>query len=189
MPLPDAARRELLHRRNYDFEGYRREDGLWDIEARITDRKNYGFPNKFRGLIEAGEPVHDMSIRLTIDDDMVVREIQVTSDATPYGACLEVPPAYSKMIGAKIGPGWRREVRRLMGGPGGCTHVSELLVSMGTVAFQTLHSVWVRKGTARPKGARPSLLDSCHTYRSDGPLARELWPDFFEGLEQSEQSE
>lgn len=185
MPLPEAARRKLLHHRMYDFQGFQREDGLWDIEARITDRKSYSFPNKYRGRIEADEPVHDMSIRLTIDDEMVIREVQVVSDATPYASCLEVPPAYDALIGAKIGPGWRREVRRRVGGATGCTHITELLASMGTVAFQTLHSVWVRKGSERPKGARPSLLDSCYSYRSDGALARTNWPDYFEGQEKT----
>jgi hypothetical protein len=183
MPLPKGARRELVHRRAYEFEGFRREDGLWDIEARITDRKSYSFPNAYRGEVKAFEPVHDMSLRLTIDDEMVVRDIQAVSDATPYAACLDIPAAYSRMIGVRIGPGWRRAVRQRMGGPAGCTHISELLISMGTVAYQTLHSVWVKKGSQRPKGARPALLDSCYSYRSDGALARQAWPDYFEGQE------
>jgi len=30
-----------MHRRQIDCRGYRREDGLWNIEAHLTDVKSY----------------------------------------------------------------------------------------------------------------------------------------------------
>jgi hypothetical protein len=41
MPLPPAALRAPMHAREVVRCGYRRTDGLWDIEARLTDRKGY----------------------------------------------------------------------------------------------------------------------------------------------------
>ena len=67
MPLPNPEPRERLHTRRYEFNGYQRADGLWDIEGRMTDVKSYGFDNDYRGRIEAEEPLHDMRIRLTLD--------------------------------------------------------------------------------------------------------------------------
>ena len=40
--------REAQHFRNYAFGGYRRADGLFDIEGRMTDTKSYAFPNDWR---------------------------------------------------------------------------------------------------------------------------------------------
>ena len=44
MPLPiQDVERELTHTRRVRFEGYRRADGLWDIEGHLTDVKNHDF--------------------------------------------------------------------------------------------------------------------------------------------------
>src|SRR5512143_596133 len=69
MPLSRPPRsRKLLHTRTVQCYGYQREDGLWDIEGHMTDVKTYSFTNKDRGgEIRAGEPLHAMSIRLTLD--------------------------------------------------------------------------------------------------------------------------
>ncbi len=111
MPLPEPAPRERLHRRRFDIGGYRRDDGLWDIEARMTDVKSYGFDNAYRGRVEAGEPVHDMWIRLTIDEDLVVRDVEAATEAGPYAACPEVTPNYKRLIGVKIA---RRQPRPIL---------------------------------------------------------------------------
>ena len=60
MPLSNPAPREAFHHRSVDYRGYRREDGLWDIEAHLSDTKAYTFDSSFRGTIEPGEPIHDM---------------------------------------------------------------------------------------------------------------------------------
>jgi hypothetical protein len=60
MPLSPPPERELLHSRDIVLRGYRRTDGLYDIEAQLTDTKSYGSANRDRGYIEAGEPIHGM---------------------------------------------------------------------------------------------------------------------------------
>src|SRR6185312_16171165 len=60
MPLSPPPERELLHSRDIVLRGYRRSDGLYDIEAHLTDTKTYGSANRDRGYIEAGEPIHGM---------------------------------------------------------------------------------------------------------------------------------
>jgi hypothetical protein len=55
MPLTQAASRELLHTRDIQISGYRRDDGLYDIEAQLADAKTYGFVNQDRGYVAAGE--------------------------------------------------------------------------------------------------------------------------------------
>ena len=57
----DAEPRDLLHSRDIILRGYRRADGLYDIEAQLTDTKSYGSANRDRGYIQAGEPVHALT--------------------------------------------------------------------------------------------------------------------------------
>ena len=70
MPLSQPAARERLHTRAIEINGYRRTDGLYDIEAHLTDCKSFGQTNYDRGYIEAGDPIHDMWLRLTVDEKM-----------------------------------------------------------------------------------------------------------------------
>ena len=55
MPLSPPAERERLHTRRYEFGGFRRKDGLWDIEGQLIDTKTYAFSNQYRGEIQSGE--------------------------------------------------------------------------------------------------------------------------------------
>ena len=111
MPLPPPHDREELHHRRTDFRGFRRADGLWDIEGRLTDVKSDAFNNAYRGEIKPGEALHDMWIRLTIDDDFLIRDVGASTDEGPFEVCPAVTPDFKKMIGVTIAAGWRREIR------------------------------------------------------------------------------
>jgi len=183
MNLPPAAPRRHRHTRAINCEGYQREDGLWDIEARIVDTKPFGYREPFRGLRQPGEAVHDMALRLTIDNDMVVRDIEVAMLSVPYAPCASALPAFKGLIGRKIGAGWRRAVKECVGGVKGCTHLRELLLPAATVAFQTLGS-WPEDGqpvpTPDPDYAteRPHFVDDCKAWASDGEIVATLYPHF-----------
>jgi hypothetical protein len=185
MPLSaPAVEREHLHDRKYDFQGFRRKDGLWDIEGRMTDTKTYRFPNEYRGHIEVGEPLHDMRIRLTVDDHFVVQDIEVSTDGSPFAICSEVAPNFAVVKGLKIGSGWNKKLKELLGGTRGCTHHVEMLGAMATVAFQTLWGQVVREKRGVPESGsthRPKMLDTCHAFASDGEVVKKHWPAFYTG--------
>ena len=87
MPLSKPQPRKHLHTRKIQCRGYKRDDGLWDIEGRIVDEKTYSFDNTDRGGVAAGEAVHHMEIRLTLDDDLVIKKAEASTEAAPYGIC------------------------------------------------------------------------------------------------------
>ncbi len=181
MPLSAPAPRRHLHTRKISCEGYMREDGLFDIEASIVDTKTYPVEEPYRGLRQPGEHVHDMQLRITIDRELRVRDIEVTTNDAPYPACYSVAEAYKKLVGAKIGGGWRRAVNEAVGGTKGCTHLKELLMPAATVAFQTLSS-WPKDGEvaswAKPSmtDKKPHFLDGCKAWAADGPVVERLFP-------------
>ncbi|WP_374651436.1 DUF2889 domain-containing protein [Dongia sp.] len=189
--LPEAAPREPLHTRRYDFRGYRRADGLFDIEGRMVDTKDYAFPNEWRGVVEPGAPVHDMIIRLTLDDHFTVMDIAVVTAASPFSICGDITPAFDALKGATVAKGWSRTLRNSVSGAHGCTHHVEMLRAMGTVAFQTIYGYREKAkrdaGLARHEGPpadtspgkRPGFLDTCHALASDGEVVRTHWPAFF----------
>jgi hypothetical protein len=190
MPLPPPVERDHLHTRQILCQGYRRGDGLWDIEARLVDTKSYGFPNIDRGgRIEAGEPIHDMSLRVTLDLDLHIHEIAATSDDTPYTVCGHGAGVMERLKGLRIGPGWMREVRRQVGGDQGCTHLIELLAPLATTAYQTLHGEMVKRAREQPLQERPKILDTCHALSSSGPVVLREWPEFYTGPLAEEEDE
>src|SRR3954468_12060107 len=109
MPLNVAeVERELTHTRCVRFEGYKRADGLWDIEAHLTDTKNHDYKLK-TGVRRAGQPVHEMWVRITIDRDFRIIDAAPSSDMVPYpGGCETIAPAYRQLIGLNLVRGFRK---------------------------------------------------------------------------------
>ena len=70
--LSEAVKRDRVHTREINLNGYRRDDGLIDIEGEITDVKTYSFPNRERGMINAGDPIHHMQVRITINMELEI---------------------------------------------------------------------------------------------------------------------
>lgn len=176
---PDAGR-QPIHTRAVECSSFSRDDGLWDIEGHLTDVKAYAFSNKFRGQIKAGEPLHDMWIRLTVDSEFVIRAVEAVIDAGPFEICPAITPAFNLLEGTKIGPGWNRQVRERVGGVRGCTHLVDLLRPLATVAFHTVRWSASSRGKQEPVKPRPPV-NTCHAWASDGEVIREEFPDLYSG--------
>jgi hypothetical protein len=201
MPLTPSQPREAIHTRAIEINGYRRTDGLYDIEAHLTDTKTFGQANFDRGYIAAGEPVHDMWLRLTIDDSMYIAAAEAVSDRTPYLACPSAAPNFARLVGLRIKAGFVREANHLVGGPIGCTHLRELLQQMATTAFQTINPAKVRQEMRREgapdtpgsdsvdaritekMGGPPKILNSCVAYADTGSIVKRRWPELYKGQE------
>jgi len=199
MPLTPPESREAIHTRAIEISGYRRADGLFDIEAHLTDTKTFGQTNYDRGFIAAGEPIHDMWLRLTIDDTMLIVDVDAASDKTPYAMCPSAAPNFRRLIGLRIKAGFLRDANHIVGGTAGCTHLRELLQQMATTAFQSINPAKVRQemraeGAAdtpgsdnadvritEKMGGPPKVLNTCLAYADTGPLVKRRWPGLYRG--------
>ena len=186
-PLPETPRK-LIHTRNIVCQGFLREDGLWDIEGHITDVKTYQWINPFRGIVGPGMPIHEMVIRLTMDDALEVRAVETTMDHTPYPICPEVAPNFQRLFGLRIRQGWRLQVRERLGGVEGCTHMVELLSPLATTAFQTiipyqrfLQRQSLKAGEEDTTTRRPGQIDTCYSWAGNREVVRRYLPDFYTG--------
>lgn len=185
MPLPPPQPRELAHTRTAVYRGYRREDGLWDIEGELTDVKTHSV-HKFDGhTLEAGDPAHHMSIRATIDEKLVIREIASTMDAMPMAHCLNAIDPMQKMVGVTMGAGWRRAIDEALGRERGCTHLRELLFNMATAAMQTISGSYMQKPLSHYAQAietspkPPAFLGQCLNWGYDSPSVKAHFPTWF----------
>ncbi len=182
MPLSQPSPRKPMHTRTVECRGYQRDDGLWDIEGHLIDTKPFAIPNEDRGgEIPPGEPLHEMWIRLTVDTDLVVHDVEVCTDHSPYSVCGGIVENFKALKGLTIKAGWTQKTRHLLGGTKGCTHLLELLGPVATTAFQTLYPARIKRDDAVERTRRPGLVDSCHAYASDGPIVLRRWPQFYTG--------
>jgi hypothetical protein len=159
-----------------------REDGLFDIEGSITDTKTYAFHNQERGTVAPGQPVHEMFVRLTVDEELVVHQAEAASRAAPFAACPEIAGTVARLRGLRITGGWAGRVKKCIGRTEGCTHITHLLLGpIAATAYQTIIPRREREKTGRDGRPKPEVVGTCHAFAEDGPVVKRLWPDFYTG--------
>lgn len=161
--------------------GYQRDDGLWDIEGRLTDTRAYDSSSIERGPIAAGQSVHDMLVCVTVDSQLVVVAAVASMLTHPYANCTGALPPVGILVGATLGPGWRRRIDEALGGELGCTHIREMLLQIATTAYQTI-PVWFAQQSGDvmhvTDGKPPRHLGQCHAWSFSGPVVARVYPQF-----------
>ncbi len=191
MPLSPPVARQLRHRRAIRAEAYERDDGLWDIEACLTDHK----PRDVAlapGVRPQGLPIHELWLRITIDLELTIVDAEASSEWVPYpGHCEAANPAYRALIGLNLLNDFRREARRMLAGTAGCTHLTELCSVLPTAGIQAFAGdVWSTRDSATEASKDPSAstgthrvppfqLDRCHALRFDGEAVRRFYPRWY----------
>ncbi|MBJ2163726.1 DUF2889 domain-containing protein [Acidovorax sp. IB03] len=176
MRLSAPVPRKTSHIRRVTYQGYEREDGLWDMEAELHDSKAHDMPSfRHQGVRLAGDPIHHMWLRVTIDRKLVVHAIEAAMDAHPLQDCPQARPALQGMVGACMARGWRQAIAQHMGGVASCTHLRELLFNMATAAFQTLPAAFGGGDPDTP----PRHLGQCTGWDFEGNGVKEYFPQFY----------
>lgn len=177
MPLSTpTSPRQALHHRDISVRGYKRDDGMFDIEGHLHDTKAVDF-NVASGRRKAGESLHSMWLRITIDRTLTIVAAEAATDAMPYvGYCDQIAPDYTKLIGLAIRPGFSGRVKELLGGINGCTHITDLVGIVATTAFQTIAGQGFQS-----VGDKPFQLDRCHALALASPAVARYYPQWYEG--------
>jgi Protein of unknown function (DUF2889) len=176
MPLsaPNTSRK-ALHRRSITLDVYELADGLFEIEAHLTDVKPFEVALS-QGIRPAGEPVHDMWLRLRFNSSFDVLACESVSDKVPYtGYCEAINPDYGKLVGTNLLKHFRQAIKDRLATTAGCTHLSELAGVLPTAAVQAMAGKMRR---ANPE-KRPFQLDRCHALALDAPAVAQYYPQWY----------
>lgn len=178
MPLPAAVvERKLHHTREIQVQAFERTDGLWDIEARMSDVKTRD-ADLCTGVRRAGDPIHAMSLRVTIDRSMTICDAAACSDAVPYpGQCETITPAYGSLVGLNLMRRFRDQVKERLGKTQGCSHLTELCAVLPTAAVQAFAGTVFKE--VQSEDVQPFQLDGCHALRLDGEAVRQFYPRWY----------
>lgn len=179
------ARRTPLHTRVITYRGYSRDDGLWDIEGHLLDKKDYLALSPDGDQVPAGMPVHEMVVRVTINDDFIIQDVEASMPNTPFSDCAGAAAPLSSLVGATLGSGWRKVIDARIGGTKSCTHLRELLLNLATAAIQTITPYRAQFGQGEAfaaqgaaGGHKPFYIDQCLAWRSNGAVVRRLHPQY-----------
>jgi hypothetical protein len=188
--LPEPVSRRPIHTRNIRFEGFLREDGLWDIDCELSDIKAEPITRAEGQLLPAGDPVHLLRVRLTVDDALTVRAVQTAVGAVPFPECHRAAAdPMQKLVGLTMGRGWRKAIDAAMGGVGGCTHYRELVFNAATAAFQMIPGYKEDRGREDrippPGSPAPFYMGKCMSWAFEGPVVRRLAPHFSRATEET----
>ena len=123
-----------------------------------------------------------MWLRVTIDLDMKIHEVEARTDEGPYSICGDITPNFkgadraspSAPAGASASPSASAASK-------GCTHLVELLGPLGTTAFQATGRARQARSAGKPLTRKPYQLNACHVYKDDAPAVRERWPQYYTG--------
>lgn len=175
----EICARKPLHTRRVICAAYIRDDGLLEIEGSLLDVKPFDF-HLGEDTVPAGEPIHGMHLRIALDWQLVIQEAVARFDHTPFEVCRKIREAYRKLVGIQIKSGFRSEVKALLGGERGCTHMTELLGSMATTAVQAQVSA-AEEGSEVLKYP----VGGCYAFRKGGELVKSRFPEFYAPEEES----
>ena len=180
MALPTAAReRQLKHRRSIDVQIYARGNGLWEVDAHITDVRTRE-TRMATGMLAAGEPIHDMLVRLVVDESFNVVEAGAQTLAMPYpGQCDAFGEVYGRLVGLNLMRGFRQAVRERLGGVQGCTHINELTQVLPTAVVQAFAGEVIDTRGDREDSQQPFQIDRCRALRADGSTVKTYYPRWY----------
>lgn len=185
--ISEEAGRELVHTRVITCKAYRRQDGLWEIEGQVCDEKAQQVPFRSRPSVQAGGIMHQLSLKLAIDSDYTIQSAHAVSTTAPWPDCGGTDASYGKLAGLRIGAGFNKQVRQLLGGTLGCTHLTDLL---GELANTYVQASWPDRAARQwavaanprdwPDKSTLSFVGQCHAWRKDGATLRNEYPELVE---------
>ncbi len=173
---PAAAQRQLKHRRRLDVQVLARGEGLWEVDATLVDLRPTDtlMANSLR---PAGTPLHDMLLRLVVNERFDILEAGSETRWMPYPAqCGEHGDAYSRLVGLNLMQDFRRRLRERVGGVLGCTHITELAQVLPTAVVQAFAGGPIDTRGQQADARQPFQIDRCHALRSSGEVVRLHYP-------------
>jgi hypothetical protein len=177
------VQRTAIHRRQVVYDAFVRDDGLFDLEGRLTDTRTYDSVDPDRRPIPTGRAVHDIVIAVTVTPELEITAISSVMTHVPVPECHDTQAVLQRLVGKTMGRGWRKTINEAMGGVQGCTHMRELLFNMATAAYQAV-PIYVRfnpDDLEAPFRADqpPPHLGQCMTWGLSSAPVKRAYPQFY----------
>lgn len=177
MRFLDQCSKEVLHNRNIDIATY-----AWDADhillvGELKEQRYVGFINPVGERVDPGI-YHHMNIELLLDTKtMTIKDVAVSFPQAPRDDCSTMTASLDQIKGMDITRGFTAKIKKMVGGNKGCVHLNTLLLAMAPAAVQ---GSWTNNSRQQKEAGQPNmeisnhLVDSCWTWRKNGPLVSGL---------------
>lgn len=177
MTLFDLCQDEKIQSRNIDIGTVECDDTHIVVCGELRDRRRVP-TYTIAGRLREPAVVHHMRICLKVNTALLkIVEIDAELTAFPHGECAEMGRTLQKIKGLTLSPGFTSMVKKKIGGRNGCIHLTTLLLAMAPAVLQGYWTHSDRRPDRRSLSGdhmERYLLDACHVWRREGPLAREV---------------
>lgn len=163
--------------RNIEINCYKIDEDSIKIEGIIQDVRHCQY---YLVTGEKKEPgiLHKMVVTMIVKGSQLeIKDIRAEIKNAPRELCNDSLKNIKKIIGLKIEKGFISTIKKIFGGINGCTHVTNLIISMAPAAIQ---GYWAMKATKPiPKefaenNMKKFLKNSCFVWDENGPLFKSL---------------
>jgi hypothetical protein len=168
-----------IHTRDISLATYSHTDSKIIIHGVLKDQRHVKIWN-LAGEVKEPGTIHHMDVKLLIRPNPLTIEDACAQMLTiPMPECSDTLDIVEKLKGVEIKAGFSRDIRRIMGGNKGCTHLCKLVSVM---AQEIVHG-WLteknRENSPIPQDKKSFnekvfLIDSCRMWEKDGPRVKAL---------------
>jgi len=178
--LKDMIKKQSkIHTRNISLTTYPCTDSCVLVQG-ILKEQRYIRVFDITGKARAPGTVHNMSVTLLIaPNPLTIVQAEAEMLTVPMAECPATLDLVEQLIGVEIKSGFSSQIRKIMGGNRGCTHLCTLVVAMGQEIFQGWLAQKRSKEAPLPVSLdaveeKEFLIDSCRMWKKDGPKMREM---------------
>jgi hypothetical protein len=132
------------------------------------------------GKTKAPGTIHHMTVTLLIaPDPLTIVQAEAEMHTVPMPECPATLDLVAQLEGVEIKSGFSNQIRKIMGGNRGCTHLCTLVIAMG----QEIVHGWLTQKRLKKAPLPVSLdaleekgflIDSCRMWKKDGPKIQEI---------------
>jgi hypothetical protein len=170
MSLFGKPRGVKYHTRTIEVNTYEYDEQRLAVEGCLTDHRSQEY-HLATGEKRSPGILHQMVIHLLVSKTTLeIEDLHVEMPAVPREECLETINSIAPVKGLRITRGFASRVKALVGSGKGCNHLVVLLTSMGSSTIQGYAAYKLQKSPRFISDMINMLLNTCWTWRADGPL-------------------
>jgi hypothetical protein len=170
----DLRHGKSVHTRKIEINTFDLGDHQVLVEGILRDTR----PSRGPSGEPEGSPrlIHNLIARLWIKGpDLTISAVEAEMPTIPREICSQALPEIQKLSGLKVITGFTQQVKDLIGGVKGCSHLTSLFLTLGPAAVQGYFAAYGRpQARSFHNPAVSRVIDSCHVWRKDGPYVKSL---------------
>lgn len=168
-----------IHTRDISLATHPHPDSGIIVHGILKDQRKTAIFDVTGALLKPGI-IHHMEVILLIKSDPLrIEDAEADMIHVPTPECRTTLDTIEKLKGLEIRSGFSKNIRRIMGGKAGCTHLSQLVLAMGQEIVHGWLSHKRKEYSPAPKDfdhfdEKQFLIDSCRMWTKTGPKLKNL---------------